>query len=45
MCICGHAEEDHRNGRECEVSDCSCALYEAEEHVWAEDDDEEEDAP
>ena len=37
-CICGHVEEDHRDGEECEVTGCLCALYEAEA-----DDEEEED--
>lgn len=32
MCICGHGEDEHRDGfRECEHEDCRCVMYEEDE--------------
>ena len=30
-CICGHVEEEHRLGHECEAAECLCVLYEEED--------------
>lgn len=30
-CDCGHCEEDHRDGHECEVDGCLCAMFECDE--------------
>ena len=31
-CICGHEEDEHRDGSECEVAGCLCACYEPDEY-------------
>ena len=34
ICVCGHPEEAHRGGRECngeEVEACKCAMFEEDE--------------
>lgn len=37
-CFCGHAEEEHRSGQECQVPDCDCVMYEKwEEEDWTDD--------
>jgi hypothetical protein len=30
-CTCGHHYEEHDEGQKCEVDDCQCVYYEAEE--------------
>jgi hypothetical protein len=31
-CICGHEEEEHRDGSECQVEGCLCACYEPDDY-------------
>ena len=34
ICMCGHHYEEHAESFECEVEDCDCAHFEANEEAW-----------